>query len=163
MGAMGHLAVPFKDTSATSTNFEVDKDKLKEVMEAYEDHLKSGGCCCWFPEGQVNKGDCSKLQTYRAGGVGIAVRSDVEIWCMTFIGNAVCWPNGAPIGGNPAKIGGRCFRLCESSTQYLSHPDAGDDERAKSLYLANTAQKQMQDIVDEFVAKGFTAGSNERK
>merc|ERR1719221_877940 len=89
---MGHLAVPFKDTTSTSTNFEVDKEKLAVIMESYENHLKAGGMCAWFPEGQVNKGDCSKLQTFRAGGLGIAVRNDVEIWLMGFVGNAVCWP-----------------------------------------------------------------------
>lgn len=160
---MGHLGVPFKDASDTGTNFEVDKEKLALVMQGFEDHLISGGGCSWFPEGQVNKGDCSKLQQIRAGGLGIAVRHDVEIWCITFVGNAVSWPKAAPIGGYPARIGGRITCLCESSNALLSDPQVDKDERARCVYLANMVQETMQTTIDGLVAKGFAAGNNNRK
>mmetsp|Transcript_88118 Transcript_88118/g.189166 ORF Transcript_88118/g.189166 Transcript_88118/m.189166 type:complete len:309 (-) Transcript_88118:62-988(-) len=160
---MQHLAVPFKDTSATSTNFEVDKEALVVVMENYEAHLKAGKACAWFPEGQVNKGDCSKLQTFRAGGMGIAVRSDVEIWSMAFVGHAVTWPKRALIGGYPAHMGGRIKLVCESSKAWLSEQCKDQDERAQSLFLANTTQKMIQADVDEFVEKGYKAGDNTGK
>merc|ERR1740117_145103 len=127
---MGHLAVPFKDVSSTSTNFEIDKEGLAKVMEEYEQHLKDGHLCAWFPEGQVNKGDCSKLQQFRAGGLGIAVRNDVEIWSITFVGNAVTWPKDQPVGGIPARIGGKVIQVCESSKKLLAAPECGADERA---------------------------------
>jgi len=162
---MGHLAVPFKDAGENSTNFEVDKDALAKVMISFEDHLKSGGHCAWFPEGQVNKGDASQLQTFRAGGLGIAVRSDVEIWCITFVGNAVCWPKAASVGGFPARIGVNIFRMCESSKAFLESAElpGGDDERGKCIFLATHAQQEMQKIVDSIVKSGYNAGNNERK
>eukprot|EP00930_Biecheleria_cincta_P068944 TRINITY_DN56763_c0_g1_i1.p1 TRINITY_DN56763_c0_g1~~TRINITY_DN56763_c0_g1_i1.p1 ORF type:complete len:340 (-),score=58.20 TRINITY_DN56763_c0_g1_i1:396-1415(-) len=160
---MGHLAVPFKDTTETATSFEVDKEKLALVMQEFENHLISGGGCSWFPEGQVNKGDCSKMQQIRAGGLGIAVRNDVEVWCITFVGNAVSWPKAAPIGGYPARIGGRITCLSESSKALLSDPQVGNDERTRCVSLANMVQETMQTTIDEFVAKGFVAGNNGRK
>jgi len=160
---MGHLAVPFKDTSATSTNFEIDKEGLAKVMEEYEQHLKDGHLCAWFPEGQVNKGDCSKLQQFRAGGLGIAVRTDVELWCLAFVGNAVCWPNFAPLGGYPAQISGKAFQVCESSKALLASEESGKDERDKCIYLATLTQTKIQEFVDGMVAQGVRAGDNTRR
>lgn len=160
---MGHLAVPFKDTSSASTTFEVDKDALAIVMQKYENHLKKGECCAWFPEGQVHKGDCSKLQLFRAGGLGIAVRNDVEMWSMTTVGNAVVWPGGAPVGGNPARVGGKVECICTSSKDFFSAPETGSNEREQSIHLADYTSKKMQDIIDGFVAKGFKAGDNTKK
>jgi 1-acyl-sn-glycerol-3-phosphate acyltransferase len=161
--ACGHLAVPFKDADGTSTNFEVDKDKLAIVMQDFEEHLKSGQCCSWFPEGTVNKGDCAKVQQIRAGGLGIAVRNDAEIWVCTFVGNAISWPKNAPIGGIPAHIGVRAFCLCKSSKELLADPKSGDDERSRCIFLADLLQSKMQSVIDEFVGKGYKAGNNERK
>merc|ERR1711879_639857 len=121
-------------------------------MEEYEDHLKKGNVCAWFPEGQVNRGDCSKLQTFRAGGMGIAVRSDVEMWAMAFVGHAVSWPKRSPIGGIPARIGGKLELVCESSKAFLSKDSSTDeDERAKCLFLANHTQSLLQANIDYLV------------
>lgn len=156
-----HLAVPFKDTSGGS--FEVDKEALAVTMETFENHLKSGEGCAWFPEGQVNKGDCSKLQQFRAGGLGIIVRNDVELWCMATVGNATCWPMNAPLGGQPAKIGGTVKCVCESSKEFLSSAETGSTEREKSLYLADHTSKRIQAVIDAYIAKGYKAGDNTKK
>jgi len=160
---MGHLCIPFK-TGGPDGGMEVDKEKTAVVMKDYEEYLASGGICAWFPEGTINPGDCSKVARFRAGGFGIAVRNDVEIWCQVFVGNAKCWGKYVAVGGYPAHIGMKCFCLCKSSRELLASSEAsGADERGKSLFLANLAQKEMQNAIDAFVAKGIDAGDNTKK
>jgi len=161
--AMGHLAVPFKDTGKNSTTFEVDKEGMVKVMEQYEAHLASGESCAWYPEGQVHRGECTNLQQFRAGGLVIAVRNDVELWSMAMVGNAMCWPGNEAIGGYPADIGGKIECICKSSKEFFASEERGADERAKSVYLANYTQERMQKIIDDYVAKGYKAGDNTSK
>merc|ERR1719201_1537763 len=141
---MLHLAVPFKDDGGDSKTFAVDKDKLAVVMEEYEAHLKNGGFCAWYPEGQVNRGDCSKLQLFRAGGYGIAVRNDIELWVATYCGNALCWPYTEQVGGQPCKIGAKVYRLCESTKQWLKENAPGKEGRDAEIFFANHTQELMQ-------------------
>merc|ERR1711862_1011296 len=96
--------------------------------------------------------------------MGLAVRSDVEVWAMTFVGHAVSWPKKAAIGGIPARIGGKIELVCESSKALLSKDANNDgDERAKCMFLANHTQSLLQANIDDLVKKGYSAGDNTSK
>jgi len=160
---MQHAVVPFKGDANAVGKFEVDKEKLAEVMVEYENHLKGGGFCAWFPEGQVNRGDCSKLQQFRAGGCGIATRNDVEIWVVCFTGCAAVWPYGEPMGGYPGKVCTKIWCLTKSSKEWLKEHAAGKEAREEEIILADALQKQIQDALDKSVAVGYKAGDNTKK
>jgi hypothetical protein len=157
---MLHLAVPFKDDSGASKSFQVDKEKLAVAMEEYEQHLKNGHFCAWYPEGQVNRGDCTQLQTFRAGGYGIAIRNDIEMWCVTFCGNAIVWPYREPIGGMPARVGAKVWCLCDSTKEWLAKNAPGKIERDAELFFADHTKDLLQSELNTLVSKGYKAGDN---
>lgn len=157
---MLHLPIPFKNDAGDSKTFEVDKDKLAKIMEEYEAHLKSGGFCAWYPEGQVNRAECSKLQQFRAGGYGIAVRNDIELWCATFCGNAVTWPYYEQMGGHPAKIGVKVWRLCESTKEWLAKNAPGKTGRDAEIFFADHTQTLIQAELDKLLERGYKVGDN---
>ncbi|CAK9087310.1 cGMP-dependent protein kinase 2 (cGK 2) (cGK2) (cGMP-dependent protein kinase II) (cGKII) [Durusdinium trenchii] len=110
----------------------------------------------WFPEGLMNRGDPEILQEFRAGAFAVPVKTDVEIWCIAAVGCNVCWPVKAAVGGLPARIGLKVFRLTDSSHKLIE--DLKDcDERAKALHIAGLAKSAVQEGVNELVAKGFSA------
>lgn len=144
--AMGHKAVPFKATGADGS-FELDKEVMAKRQQEMELHVASGGLAGWFPEGTMNRGDVREISTFRAGGFAIPVHVDVEIWCIAFQGNTVCWPRAAPVGGRPSKIQVQIRRLCESSHASIATAGLEGDERAASIHLANSAHDVVQAAV----------------
>jgi len=150
--AMGHESVPFKQDEATQ-KWTLDKEEMAARMKDLEAHVDRGGHLAWFPEGALNLGDPHKVGMFRAGGFVIPVHIDVEIWIMAAVGNSVCWPPSSTVGGRPATMALKMFRLCESSHDFLSK--LPDDEKERSVFLANTAHDRVQKFVDEFVAEGF--------
>lgn len=155
VAAMGHKAVPFKSGGPSGT-FEVDKELMAVRQKELQDHVAAGGLAGWFPEGTINKGDIREVKTFRAGGFTLAVHVDVEIWCVAFQGNTACWPATAAVGGRPAKIGVKIFKLCDSSHSLIlnSNIDLSDD-RAASLQLANCAHGKVQLLVDQLAKEGY--------
>jgi len=158
--AMGHFSVPFKSRDANTMS--VDKDAMAERQRQMEAHVAGGGYAAWFPEGRLNPEDCSKVGQFRAGGMMLCCKTDVEVWCVAQVGNAVMWPRKAPVGGRPAKIGLKIFRLCESSKEFVAgvvSADLSEEERlrAESIFFANRAQAEIQTSVDLLVAEGFQA------
>jgi len=154
----GHLPVAF--TSQKDNDFSVDKEKSADVQLNLEQHVQAGGIGAWYPEGTINAGDPTKLQTFRAGGFTLATRVDCEIWCLATVGNAVCWPKRAAMGGRNCNIGARFFRLCESSfsaTQQAVVPHGTSPERAHALHLAKFAQDRMQTEIDSLVDAGWAS------
>jgi len=148
VSAMGHLDVPSEST----------EELMAERQQILEDHLRRGGIAGWFPEGKMNPGDTHKVQTFRADGMAMAVRVDVEVWCVAFVGNSRCWPRKAAVGGFPSRLGASIFRLCDSTHGLLEEaalPEGADDEQAKSTYLANRAQAEIKTKVFALVADGF--------
>merc|ERR1712048_355970 len=93
--------------------------------------------------------------------MAIPARIDVEVWCFAFVGCARSWPDKAQTGGLPARIGCHVFRVCESTETLFASSSAiaklGEepDETAKSTYLANLAQTQVQAKVSALVSEGF--------
>lgn len=155
--AMGHLSVPFK--SGQGGKFEVDKEEMAVRMKQLQDHVEEGNFAAWFPEGQVNLGDVMKLQMFRAGGFTIPVNVDVELWCLAAVGNGVCWPGKSSVGGRPAQIGVKIWRLCESSQDFIS--EINGSEQDKCRFMANESQKAVQKVVDELAADGFVATADD--
>lgn len=155
--AMRHVCIPFKDQGENS--FDVDREALPALMQEMEDWVKAGHIGCWFPEGQTNRGDPTILQTYRAGGFGICVRNDVEIWCNVFAGNTVCWPRSEMVGGRPCRIHLKVFKLCDSSHAFLREAGlaADADEKAKCLWMANQARQLSQTSLDAITREGWAS------
>mmetsp|Transcript_2175 Transcript_2175/g.4842 ORF Transcript_2175/g.4842 Transcript_2175/m.4842 type:complete len:325 (-) Transcript_2175:104-1078(-) len=152
--AMGHMAVPFKTTE--SGRFDVDKEKMVERMRALEEHIAAGGCAGWYPEGTMNRKDIQEVQMFRAGGFGLATHLDVEVWCVSFQGNTVCWPASAPVGGRPARIGVRIAQLCESSHSHLAQGNVSDsDEQRATRHMAETSREMVQQGVKKLLEEGY--------
>eukprot|EP00927_Polykrikos_kofoidii_P054217 TRINITY_DN48672_c0_g1_i1.p1 TRINITY_DN48672_c0_g1~~TRINITY_DN48672_c0_g1_i1.p1 ORF type:complete len:311 (+),score=37.75 TRINITY_DN48672_c0_g1_i1:67-999(+) len=155
--AMGHIRTPPKELLDNAEYLKQVEESLREL----DKHIVAGGIAAWYPEGRMNLVDPLKVQAFRAGGLAVAVRHDVEIWCIASVGNSICWPRTSALGGRPCKIRSRTFRLCESSHLFLrdapSSPSgiAADADRAKALYLAQAAQKAVQEAVDELAAEVF--------
>eukprot|EP00929_Paragymnodinium_shiwhaense_P016546 TRINITY_DN12496_c0_g1_i3.p1 TRINITY_DN12496_c0_g1~~TRINITY_DN12496_c0_g1_i3.p1 ORF type:complete len:289 (+),score=52.27 TRINITY_DN12496_c0_g1_i3:295-1161(+) len=161
--AMGHLPVAFKakgqPTTAEELNdMSVDTEAIAAQQRKMEEHVANNGIAVWYPEGKMNPADCSQLMTFRAGGMALPVKQDVEIWCIAVCGTAACWPRRAAVGGFPSGIGVRMFRFCDSSGDYLAAAlPPGADDRAKAMQLATATQSAIQDRVSELVQKGFNA------
>jgi len=129
-----------------------------------EQHLQQGGNTSWYPEGTINKNPCI-LQKFRAGGFVLPLKVDTEIWCMAFVGNPTSWPRGSILGGAPARIGVKVWRVCESSYEFraahneLSESDSADD-KGKAVSWARYVESDFQKAVNELVAQGFSCGSS---
>jgi len=156
--AMGHLPVPFKTDDVDSTNMDVDKAGMSECQQKLEDWVRlEGGGGGWFPEGRLNPGDTHKVGLFRAGGMAMAARLDLEIWGLAFCGNTVTWPRKAALGGRPARIGAKVFCVCESTHEVLRAAGLmdGSDERTQAVCLANFAQQKVQENLDKLVEQGY--------
>lgn len=163
---MGHLPVIFKakgqaseQTVADENNMSIDTEAMAIEQKKMDEYVAKGGSCNWFPEGRMNNGDCSKVGTFRAGGMALPVKQDVEVWCIALCGPAACWPRKAPMGGFPGRLGVHIFRFCESSHDYLAKQAdlPQDDDRAKCIHLANATQKAVQEKIDKMIESGIKA------
>mmetsp|Transcript_43900 Transcript_43900/g.80222 ORF Transcript_43900/g.80222 Transcript_43900/m.80222 type:complete len:405 (-) Transcript_43900:103-1317(-) len=157
--AMGHLSVPFK--SQDVEKFDVDKVEVEKRVQAMDAHIKAGGYGGWFPEGRVNPGDPHEVQTFRAGGFKVAVANDVEVWCLAQVGNSATWPKKSAIGGRPARIGYKIFRVCTSTKEFCANAafdnnDAEAAEKVKCMFLANSCKDKVQAAVTDLVKAGFS-------
>lgn len=162
--ACGHVLIPVVRNKECEAEMCTRGEQIRQRMELYKHHVQRGGHASWFPEGRLNRGDPTKLELFRAGGFSVATELDVEVWCVAIVGASLCWPPTARIGGRPAKIHVRQFRLCASSHDFLraagvSAEQAGDDGTNAKIYLAKTAQDAIQAAVDEMVSKDECARS----
>lgn len=169
--AMGHIVVPFK-AGVDANSFELDKELMVKRQQELEEHVRGGGVAGWFPEGRLNPGDTTVVGLFRAGGFALATHQDVEVWCVACLGNGVCWPAKAGVGGHPARIGIRLIKLCDSTWDMVSTSRGGpglQDEAAATRFLANAAQARVQKTIDDLVSEGYvgqaeasSGGSGER-
>lgn len=157
--AAGHLAVPFqtqatkagpeetagegddgsdKQRKGSLADFSTDKAAMARVIDAFANHVKSGNIGAWFPEGRLNPDPEAGLQTFRKGGFTLVTHVDCEIWCLAAKNNHKCWPRKGSVGGYPADIYVKCFKVCDSSFDCLK------DEQDKALAMANMCQERMQ-------------------
>ncbi|CAJ1396380.1 unnamed protein product [Effrenium voratum] len=158
MRGIGLPEVPFKGSAGDFGNMAVEKELMDVRLQAFCDHVKSGGVGAWFPEGLRNRGNPEVLQEFRAGAFAVPAQADVEIWCCAAVGCNVSWPLKALMGGCPARIGLKVFRLTDSSHAWLASQNLNSaDERTKAVRLAGLAKDAMQEAIHELVAKGFSA------
>jgi len=158
--AMGHLAVPFK-AKGSEGGFELDKDLMAKRQEQLEQHVSRGNIAGWFPEGTMAPTGDPNNSTgqFRAGGFTLAVHVDCEIWCCAYHGITKCWPTKAAVGGNPASIGVKFFKLCDSSKAFAAE-NGKDTEKDASIFIANSAQAKIQAAV---TAMGSAHGASSRE
>jgi len=161
--AMGQIEVPFEKDGANG-GFQVNKELMDARMLVLEQHLQQGGNTSWYPEGTINKNPRT-LQKFRAGGFVLPLKVDTEIWCMAFVGNQESWPRGSILGGAPARIGVKVWRVCESSYEFqAAHNDLLEtectDDKGKAISWARLLEREFQKAVDELVAQGFCCGSS---
>jgi len=154
--AMGHLSV--RNTRKTDNVLRKTQTSKSNahVAEEFVEHLEAGGCGGWFPEGLVNFGNTHQVQLFKKGGFAPAINVDVELWCVSFVGNAVAWHGkGAP--GKPARIGASITCLCDSTHAFLAQAGLSleNDKDACLLSLAGHSQALVQKGVDDLVAEGF--------
>ena len=107
----GHFPVHFtKQTTVGS--FSVDKEKQAIVLQKMEAHINKGYGISMFPEGQINRGNTTELQSFRRGSFEIARRHNMPIWCFIHTGIDQFWPmNVRTVGGFPAKIRWSLFKV----------------------------------------------------
>lgn len=147
--AIGHMPVPFH--SSNRGDHKVDKDEMEGVLKEIDRHVEKGGHLCIFPEGDLNR-QWWTLQQFRAGGMEICIRHDMELWGWITAGAATSWPKGVAVGGSPANLRARAVLLHRSAKEAARELAGGaDDIRAQALALANDAQKQMQKFLDGMV------------
>lgn len=162
--AMGHLAVPFVASDATEGGFELDAELMAMRQQELEEHVAGGGLGGWYPEGRMNPGDTREVGMFRAGGFTLPARVDSTIWCVAFRGNDVCWPRTASVGGRPARIGIKIFKLCESTHEFVRNGiGSSADEKAASRYMANQAHDKVQAAINELDAAGYAGSSPKEK
>mmetsp|Transcript_124993 Transcript_124993/g.266800 ORF Transcript_124993/g.266800 Transcript_124993/m.266800 type:complete len:326 (-) Transcript_124993:101-1078(-) len=151
--AVGHMPVPFRN-SHTRGDFSVDKEKMAEIMERVDAHVASGGHIGLFPEGDLNK-DWKTLKRFRAGGLEIAIRHDMEVWGWVIAGTADSWPVGEMLGGSPARVTMSAELLYSSASEAgkrLAGPDS--DLRAQAEAMAEDMRATMQRMMDSLVEDG---------
>jgi len=144
---IGHMPVPF--TSERRGNLSVDKERMAETMALVDAHIDRGGHLVLFPEGDLNS-QWRRLKQFRAGGLEICVRHDMEVWAVVMAGTANCWPEGAPCGGSPATLAMRAVLLypsAKSAAEELAGSQATLREQA--VALAENMRERMQAVLDE--------------
>jgi hypothetical protein len=99
------------------------------------------------------------IQQFRAGGFGVAVHQDCEIWCIAMAGLEVFWNRKAPIGGEPANCAMKAFKLCDSSWELMKQLSGGveKNDKEKRVLIADYAQAEMQKARTELTSDGWVS------
>ncbi|CAK0796949.1 unnamed protein product, partial [Prorocentrum cordatum] len=146
---VGHMPVPF--TSSSRGNYAVDKAKMAELMANVDRCIEGGGHLAIFPEGDLNP-EPDVLLPFRAGGMDICIRHDMEVWAWVMTGQADCWPVDAAIGGRPSSIQLRAERLHHSAREAAARlAGPGADAREQAIALAADLRARMQGMLDEML------------
>lgn len=125
----GHFPVHFMHSDVGK--FSVDREKQAVVLEDIKEHLSNGGHLAFFPEGQINRDDPLKLQTFRQGlfklltehvikdeaPVSVAPSSEpygiknVNMYAFLHTGLEQSWHPKANLGGASSDVHCRIFPL----------------------------------------------------
>lgn len=151
---VGHFPVYFT-AAGTDGKFTVDKEKNAVVDLSVDEHLKSGGWLCFFPEGQMNTTP-DTLMTFRYGGMKKALDYDSRLVAFVSCGNTAVWPKKAKIGGFPGYVKHSMRPIAPDGcrafvAQIRAQPDLPAEDRDSADYelLAKYARVKMQQQYDE--------------
>ncbi|CAE7789914.1 unnamed protein product, partial [Symbiodinium necroappetens] len=86
----------------------------------------------------------------------------VDIWCLAMLGTNVCWPVESLVGGIPARIGIRMWKLGSSHALLSAESLPDSDTRTKAIRLAALVKASMQEGLEDLAAKGFSGQRNAR-
>jgi len=163
--SIGHIPVHFKAANADN-DFQTDKAQRQQMLDRLDDHVGNGGWICMYPEGQIHRGEgsagSSQLQSFRIGGLGMALQYDMEMWAWTAKGNNDCWPRNG-VGGLPASISASFVPIAPRGSRELlrelvpTHPAGAfgaDDVKPVLPVLVAHAQQCMQAELDQLHAQG---------
>lgn len=152
--SMGMVEVPFKNARDES-DWSCDEEAMSVSFQRLEAHLWRGGVAAWYPEGLMNRDDGKQVGFFRAGGFAMPVKGDCEIWGAALVGTSHCWPRKSPLGGSPARIQCKFFKICDSSLACVEAAGlkGNDNERERCIYLANHARQKMQVAVSQLFAE----------
>lgn len=126
--ACGHFPVFFAKDSAMN-DFSVDKVAQEKVQLEIEKHVQEGGGLTLFPEGQINRLNSRQLQSFRRGSLQMGKKNKMVIWGFLHTGVDTVWPVNAALGGFPAKIRFKLFKVptkpdTEEIAEYVTHIEA---------------------------------------
>lgn len=107
----GHFPVYFQNAGVGS--FSVDKEKQNKVIVDISKHLSNGGGIAFFPEGQLNRFDATKLQAFRLGLFKVFLEHRAELKMFAFLHSGVqkIWHPEAKIGGDSSQVKCNLFPL----------------------------------------------------
>lgn len=162
----GHIAVHFKEFQ-TDQNFAIDPEKRTLMIQKMQRHAALGGWIAMYPEGQIHRGgfgsqNTATLQSFRVGGLKLALEHDMEIWAWVTRGNNDCWPRTA-VGGLPATIKGQLAPIAPSGSRQLLRTldpravatDLNNDRMMELLpKFVSHVQTNMQALLDELYNEG---------
>lgn len=135
----GHFPVHFSSSKLGS--FSVDKEKQAKVTAKMDAHIAAGGAISVFPEGQVNRGDYTKLQSFRRGSLAIAKKHQMEIYGFLMVGVTEAWPTEEGVPGHAADVRTKLFKIKDVDTS-LDLPA-----------FTSSIEAQMQAEMDSLVAE----------
>eukprot|EP00505_MAST-04D_sp_SCG-Rhode-Island_P001717 Stramenopile-MAST_4_protein_1717 len=154
----GHFPVYF--TSTEVGKFTVDKEKMSEVGKLVDQHIKTNGLLCFYPEGQMNP-DPTRILPLRYGGINKALEFDACLFTFVTCGNHKVWPRKVQLGGYPANIGFSLKTVAPDGVRALVKvlrsdksklAEFGCDESSPDhVLLAMYGQKIMQEQYDSLV------------
>jgi len=118
MKDIGHFPVYFKSSEAGV--FKVDREAQSKVMKGVEAHLQAKGCISLYPEGQINRKDSRKLQSFRRGSLKMCREHNMKMWGFVATDCDTAWPNDGGLGGLPATMYYRLFPIEEPEEEDLA-------------------------------------------
>jgi len=134
----GHLPVYYNSEKAN--DFGTDKAAMSAMTQRLTKWLNEGGGVAVWPEGQVSKNP-TKLQSFRRGCFKYHLQYKMPLWGLICTGVHHTWPRGVQIGGRPAKIMTKFFKVEEK-------PDQTD-----AAVVSTEVQSLMQRELDQLLKK----------
>ncbi|CAN8069894.1 unnamed protein product [Agarophyton chilense] len=112
---VGHFAVHFR--GSREGDFGVDKHAQQTVSARMDRFVADGGGLLIFPEGQLNRNG-RQLQTFRRGAFALPIKHKKAVWAFLNVGCERCWPHYMSIGGAPANVWVKAFKVTDDASQF---------------------------------------------
>ena len=135
------------------TDFRVDKEKMESTQRRVDEHIKSGGLLCFFPEGAMNK-DPTQIMPVRYGGMKKALQFDAKIYTFVTNGCHVIWPRKAQISGRPGVANYTMLCIAPDGARALAdklRKQPGNKDKKDYELLSEHVQFVMQECWDSML------------